>query len=952
MSKNKITGKVLVIQLGRNESQFVLTDNDSHVLYGDTVPTPAGAVEDGMIWNAEAVQGMLKSALRTPELRGVRQAVFVLCTSQVISETITTPDLPANKLAKLLEANMDMYFPVDVAEYQMVWQPIGPKNEGGMKELLVQLWAVPNSILARYYSVANSCGLAVTAIDYCGNSIATAVGATFAKPIRGKAAKERKKLNLNQEISFGKKKKAEPELDMPEEARDLDAPVETDLHLLLDQDLLGLTFVQAGQVVFQRFLRCSADPAYQFGELAMMVEYFRSLEVGRNAELNCLVCGGLSTDGQLVLELADVLGMPLSLYETSYDPSWFLCVGAAHTSLDFGTPSLNRIVDSRKQVKSELWQYGLILAGGLAVLGVFMMLLTSRLSWNTQIQGLENTSQTLQLQAAGISNYAENYYEYENMYNAYSSDWDGIFARLRTNNDNLVLMLQEMEDMLPENAKVTSLEVTATGMNVSFACENKEEAAYLIMKLRELEYAKPVYISDLSGGGRGAAKHYGSGEASETPPVEGGSGINGDMNQVNQESFLEAVIFLPDDQLSTLQASEYVLTPPSSHSLAELKGISSDVTTRHAALEQMLKTNPFAMNSFKKLVVQDLKDLQAGADTVLVGYILFDLLPHQDKVQNPPENLTEMYEFIDILLDAVEGEDYKITAAEDLIGKDAALAAAYNHYLEVQMSLNTASKYPYLNTDKIALDGGFHTGNADLNGKLNALFPVIETPDDPTVPPTVPETEPSTEPTTPGTEPTTPSTEPGTEPTEPKEPIGDLNVSDEMLNSLVYGYVYKGTSGNPMIDGYLNKFIQNGTTGVSALDAKIEAYIKAGKMDPILEDVLQGYIYNSGTANTVINSMLLQYDLTGQIKNDVLGARIAICRKKVYSHLVNDLLAKVEANTNKQEQTGTATNKTPVDTRIHFAVVLEYKQELLREEQTRKNLDYSEKVAPLEVTAQ
>ena len=116
MSKNKITGKVLVIQLGRNETQFVLTDNDSNVLYGDTVPTPAGAVEDGMIWNADAVQGMLKSALKAPELRGVRQAVFVLCTSQVISETITTPDLPAKKLEKLLEANMDMYFPVDVEE--------------------------------------------------------------------------------------------------------------------------------------------------------------------------------------------------------------------------------------------------------------------------------------------------------------------------------------------------------------------------------------------------------------------------------------------------------------------------------------------------------------------------------------------------------------------------------------------------------------------------------------------------------------------------------------------------------------------------------------------------------------------------------------------------------------------------------------------------------------------
>ena len=46
-----------------------------------------------------------------------------------------------------------------------------------------------------------------------------------------------------------------------------------------------------------------------------------------------------------------------------------------------------------------------------------------------------------------------------------------------------------LETIMPESTSVTGLQIAADGMNVTFACENKEEAAYLIMALRELQYA-------------------------------------------------------------------------------------------------------------------------------------------------------------------------------------------------------------------------------------------------------------------------------------------------------------------------------------------------------------------------------------------------------------------------------------------------------------------------------
>ena len=63
----------------------------------------AGAVGDGIIQNPEVVRAMLKSALQEPEFKGCRRVVFSLCTSQVITEVVTVPNLAEKRLEKLIQ---------------------------------------------------------------------------------------------------------------------------------------------------------------------------------------------------------------------------------------------------------------------------------------------------------------------------------------------------------------------------------------------------------------------------------------------------------------------------------------------------------------------------------------------------------------------------------------------------------------------------------------------------------------------------------------------------------------------------------------------------------------------------------------------------------------------------------------------------------------------------------
>ncbi len=98
-----ITGKVLSVQLGREETRLVLLNDGAQILHAASMATPAGAVEDGMIRNPDAIREMLKGVRKDPAFQKVRKVVFALCTSQVITEVVTTPDLPKAKLGKLLK---------------------------------------------------------------------------------------------------------------------------------------------------------------------------------------------------------------------------------------------------------------------------------------------------------------------------------------------------------------------------------------------------------------------------------------------------------------------------------------------------------------------------------------------------------------------------------------------------------------------------------------------------------------------------------------------------------------------------------------------------------------------------------------------------------------------------------------------------------------------------------
>lgn len=466
MSKQKLSGRALVVQITEREIRIAQMTLGSDAISTQVIlPTPPNAVEDGQLVGLDALHDAMEPVLRQGLFRRCRKVVFSLCSTQVISESVTVPAVKKQqRLGQMLLANMDEYFPIDPGEYQLSWETVGVEAREDARHLRVQLWAVPRAMLHRYYALANSMGLSVAAVDFCGHSHATAVDADFALPKHAKSS------------------------------ADTDDGV--CLYINAESELLLLTFVHNGQVKLQRLLQRGYSQQDDLNEAGIVLDYFSAMP-GRARLTSAVLSGGQAKEAGLAPALASLLNVPVEMAETDYGAQWLLCQGAALTALDFGDPELNHITGARAPI-NRAWQYGLVFLGGAALTASVLLLLTSKLSWSTELDGLRAQQDRLTALAQQNAGCAENYHNYSSMYDAYSADWDNVFDSVRTYNDNLELVLGELEAKLPKKSTVTALSTTELCLAAQVAFQSKEDAAYFLVALRDVPFMTLSTVSSLT----------------------------------------------------------------------------------------------------------------------------------------------------------------------------------------------------------------------------------------------------------------------------------------------------------------------------------------------------------------------------------------------------------------------------------------------------------------------
>lgn len=778
--RKRLSGRAFVILLDREEiriAQMNLGASTPQIQEAMVIPTPEGAVEDGFILQAEPLRDCLRAALNAPELKRTRKVVFSLCSTQVLSAVTTVPAVAERQVGKLVNTNMDMYFPIDIKDYHLVWTPVGmTADENGAEARSIQLWAVPNALLVRYYHLANELGLSVEAVDYCGNSFASTVGASFADAApAGWTA--RKRLALPQ--PFTEKRKAgrrgrrgqEPEraeavAETATAVMEPPAPDEggdTALYLMAEPDFLLMTFVRNGQVKLQRMVQQGGAFSETVSEIQMAMEFYDSVADNRYRSIHTALCGSLANDPEYVQQVELATGMPLQVWDGQPGPEWCLCLGASKTALDFGLPAMNQPRSSI--IASHALQYAMVLLGGILLAGSLVLTFGSRAVWDSTISGLEANRDSLQLQAAQGAGNAQRYYNYETAYDNYSNDWNGLFRSLRTYNDNLVLMLDELEALLPATTSVTEIGIAEEGLGLQLACQSKEEAAYVILTLRyNLRYGALNYISDLTvgpgvsalsalpslasqteaafGGSRTGTETGDQNGTAEAPPTEGSQYDLASLLQIMQQAmqgsgstdYMETLAYALENGLITerdLRAAIENLTPEQIAILEAVYGIDTDTTytldelletatleQRKAALRAMLTEYPIAVYFFADVFQEDMN--RPVGQSILFDIIYDDIWRNADAFAAiAGGDMEAARETIPVILDILTQDEERISATERLVQTNEQLGGKLAYYLALEMGLDPVGPHPDTGEEPGSSGTGTGTGSSGNAGSID-----------------------------------------------------------------------------------------------------------------------------------------------------------------------------------------------------------------------------------------
>lgn len=172
--------KILTIELGHSVIKLCEMDyktKNPKIYQCQEAITPAGAVNDGYI--AEGRMKDLAYAINETIARNgikTRKVIFTVASAKIINREVTVPGVKEAQIPSVIQANLNEYFPVSLAEYevtQSLVQTIPDGPDAGKHRVLV--FAAEKNMLDSYKKLADACNLDIVNVCCSGASIVEAV---------------------------------------------------------------------------------------------------------------------------------------------------------------------------------------------------------------------------------------------------------------------------------------------------------------------------------------------------------------------------------------------------------------------------------------------------------------------------------------------------------------------------------------------------------------------------------------------------------------------------------------------------------------------------------------------------------------------------------------------------------------------------------------------------------
>lgn len=162
---------VVSIEIGLTQTRMLEIDMGKklqHVKKAVIIDTPENAIEDGYIRETTELAESMSMQMQAAGIK-TRNVIFTVSSNKVISREVTVTALKEKLLKNIVEAEANDYFPMDVSDHVIAHSVIG--RNAAEKQYRLMVYAVPETLLQCYYTLADEMNCNIIAMDFVGNSM-------------------------------------------------------------------------------------------------------------------------------------------------------------------------------------------------------------------------------------------------------------------------------------------------------------------------------------------------------------------------------------------------------------------------------------------------------------------------------------------------------------------------------------------------------------------------------------------------------------------------------------------------------------------------------------------------------------------------------------------------------------------------------------------------------------
>lgn len=527
--------KVLSIEVGNSLTKVCEVDYKakSPKVYGSfTIPTPEGAIEDGYIKEPEGLGAAIKEALNHNGIK-TKQVVYAIASTKIANREATLPYVKENKLEELVEASAPDYFPVDISDCKVTYQVTDIiEVEPGKKQYKLSVMTAPNDMLETYYTLSAQIGLSITALDYVGNSLISAIkdvmqtGTKMVVSVSGRSSMltifHEGNMLLQRTVPYGGDSAVETiiEDEEKESGKRVSYGVVTDLlrkkpciRRTLDPDQEEENDEGDEQTKLFR-LKITDSMSMLVNAIMRVIDYYNSRNSDKQLE-EIYLTGyaenfiGLSDfmSGEIGLRVEKLSEQPQMTIGSELHNSgeYMACIGASMAPMDFipdaHSDKKKKKAKTAKEGKGDAAGGALskdtamiayLVCGG-SVLIAIVLALVSLLPYMTA----KSRNDSLKAKEAELAPIEQIYVDYQEAKDT-STDVKIMYEETRRQNDTLVNFLEELETKLPSTTNVISFTCGDKDVSINMDVESMEAAALTVMEIRKFDCIETANIASIT----------------------------------------------------------------------------------------------------------------------------------------------------------------------------------------------------------------------------------------------------------------------------------------------------------------------------------------------------------------------------------------------------------------------------------------------------------------------